>query len=238
MKIHLLGVNGPFPESGGATSGYLLEHRDTLIQFDFGSGILSRLTAKAAPESLQAIFLSHWHFDHMADLPVLMYRLQSSGTVLPVFAPEDRSSPLFQLISSAPNFRLTLLKPGDVLSFGDLSVHVGSARHPVPAVGFRISGPGGDWGYTGDTNTHPDLCGFYRGVRLLIADGPFLSDSWDENKPHLSGALAASLARDAGCDQLILSHLSPVVPSEALLREARTVFRQVSLARAGDVLSL
>ena len=45
MKLHVLGVNGPFPESSGATSGYLLEARDSLIQFDLGSGVLSRLTA-------------------------------------------------------------------------------------------------------------------------------------------------------------------------------------------------
>ena len=37
MRLHLLGVNGPFPESRGATSGYLLEAGDSLFQFDLGS---------------------------------------------------------------------------------------------------------------------------------------------------------------------------------------------------------
>ena len=71
MKLHLLGVNGPFPESKGATSGYLLQADSALIQLDLGSGVLARLTALAAPESLDALFLSHWHFDHTADVPVL-----------------------------------------------------------------------------------------------------------------------------------------------------------------------
>ena len=79
MKLHLLGVNGPFPESYGATSGYLLQADSALIQLDLGSGVLARLTALTAPESLDALFLSHWHFDHAADLPVLMYRLQAMG---------------------------------------------------------------------------------------------------------------------------------------------------------------
>ena len=83
MKLHLLGVNGPFPGSGGATSGYLLEAPDTLLQFDMGSGVLSRLTALTAPESLTALFLSHWHFDHAADVPVLMYRLEAMSRILP-----------------------------------------------------------------------------------------------------------------------------------------------------------
>ena len=46
MKLHILGTSGPFPESNGATSGYLLEADETLIQLDLGSGVLSRLTAQ------------------------------------------------------------------------------------------------------------------------------------------------------------------------------------------------
>ena len=72
MKLHLLGVNGPFPESGGATSGYLLEAGTDLFQLDLGSGTLALLTALTAPESLSALFISYWPYDHTADLPVLM----------------------------------------------------------------------------------------------------------------------------------------------------------------------
>ncbi len=75
MKLHLLGINGPFPESRGATSGYLLETGDSLFQFDLGSGVLSRLTALTAPESLTALFLSHWHFDHAADVPLSLIHI-------------------------------------------------------------------------------------------------------------------------------------------------------------------
>ena len=93
MKLHILGVSGPFPESNGATSGYLLEAGGSFLQFDFGSGILARLTALMAPESLSAVFLSHWHFDHAADLTVLIYRLEALGKVLPLYAPADDSPP-------------------------------------------------------------------------------------------------------------------------------------------------
>ena len=52
MKLHVLGVNGPFPESNGATSGYLLEVDDTtLIQLDLGSGVLSILYQGLFPVS-------------------------------------------------------------------------------------------------------------------------------------------------------------------------------------------
>ena len=50
---------------------------------------------------------------------------------------------------------------------------VGEARHPVPAVGYRVESEGRAFGYTGDTNTLPSLPGFFGGCSLLLADGLF-----------------------------------------------------------------
>ncbi len=244
MKLHVLGVNGPFPQSNGATSGYLLEADcDTLIQLDLGSGVLSRLTALTGPEFLTALLLSHWHFDHAADLPVLMYRLEAlgfsaAGKQLPVYAPADGSSALRKIISSAACFRLTDIAPGDTISLGSCTVHVGDARHPVPAVGFRIECGGRILGYTGDTNTLPSLADFYRGSHLLLADGLFPDAGWAEQKPHLSASLAASLASEAGAGRLVLTHMNPFIPPELLLREARPYHPDVMLAVPGQTLTV
>jgi len=241
MKLHLLGVNGPFPESSGATSGYLLQADSALIQLDMGSGVLARLTALTAPETVDALFLSHWHFDHAADLPVLMYRLQAmgfgeGGPQLKVYAPADESSALRKIVAAAPCFRLTDVAPGDAFNIGSCEIRVGEARHPVPAVSFRIEEGGKAFGYTGDTNTLPSLAGFFRNVDLLLADGLFPAADWAEGKPHLSAELAASLAAEAGASSLVLTHLNPVYPPEILLREARQHYPRVLLASAGQVL--
>ena len=236
MKLHLLGVNGPFPESSGATSGYLLETSDALLQFDLGSGVLGRLTALTAPESVSGLFLSHWHFDHTADIPVLMYRLEALKQVLPVFAPEDPDSSIFRIVSAAACFDLKVIRPGDHLVCHDAEITVNTARHPVPAVGFRVSCGGKDFGYTGDTNTIPSLAEDYRGCDLLLADGLFPVSAWAEEKPHLSAELAARLAQEAGIGQLVITHLNPVFPIAELLHEARLIFRNTQIARDGEVL--
>ena len=238
MKLHLLGVNGPFPESGGATSGYLLEAGDSLLQFDLGSGVLPKLTSLTAPESLTALFLSHWHFDHSADVPVLMYRLHALNRVLPVFGPADPSSELFRLVSSSPDFVFTEASPGQELSLGDAGIRVTDARHPVPAVGYTVSFGGKTFGYTGDTNTLPTLVEDFRGCSLLLADGLFPRDSWAENKPHLSAELAAQLAARADVHTLVITHLNPFIPRRLLLEEARKVFPCTQLAEAGSVIDL
>ena len=238
MRLHLLGVNGPYPASLGATSGYLLEAGGLRLQFDFGSGVLSRLTDVFPPEDLDALFLSHWHFDHTSDLLPLIYRLESAGRRLRVYAPEDAASAVRGIVSAAACFDLCTLRPGDTVPLGEVSVAVGPARHPVPGVGFRVGAEGKVFGYTGDTNTLPGLADFYRGCGLLLADGLFPADSWQETRPHLSARLAAELAREAGAEALVLTHLNPAFPPETLLKEAREVFPRVSLARSGEVLSL
>ena len=238
MRLHLLGVNGPFPASFGATSGYLLEAGGSLLQFDLGSGVLGELTALTAPESLTALFVSHWHFDHTADVPVLMYRLQALDRVLPVYGPSHPDAELFRLVSSVPCFDFHVVAPGDTVSLEGTEIRVHAARHPVPAVGFTVACEGKTFGYTGDTNTLPSLADDYRGCSLLLADGLFPREAWTEQKPHLSAELAACLARDAGAGKLVVTHLNPLYPRRPLLEEARAVFPRTQLAEAGAVIDL
>ncbi len=238
MRLHLLGINGPFPESHGATSGYLLECGHSLLQFDLGSGVLSNLTALVAPESVTALLISHWHFDHTADVPVLMYRLQALNRVLKVYGPADPDAALYRLVTSVPCFDFTEVSPGLELSAGDARIRVCASRHPVPSVGYTVSDGAVSFGYTGDTNTLPSLAGDYRGCKLLLADGLFTRETWDEGKPHLSAELAARLAADAEAGSLVVTHLNPFIPRSLLLKEARAVFPRVQLAEAGAVIDL
>ena len=238
MRLHLLGVNGPFPESRSATSGYLLEAGDSLFQFDLGSGVLGVLTSLTAPESLSAVFVSHWHYDHTADLPVLMYRLAAYGKTLPVYGPSDPASPVYSLIASQPCFSFTEVTAGQSFSLNGAEIRISAARHPVPSVGYCVSFNGKTFGYTGDTNTLPSLTRDYLGCDLLLADGLFPAEAWSEDKPHLSAALAARLASEAGAGSLIITHLNPVWPRRVLLQEARAVYPRARLAEAGTVIDL
>ena len=238
MKLHLLGVNGPFPESGGATSGYLLEAGDSLFQFDLGSGVLAALTSCAAPESLTALFLTHWHYDHASDLAVLMYRLQALKKTLKVYGPADPSSPLYRLVASESCFSFEEVSANQTLAVGGMQIRVTAARHPVPTVGYRLACGDTVFGYTGDTNTLPSLADDFRDCHLLLADGLFPRELWSADKPHLSAALAAQLAEQANVKTLVITHLNPLFSGRQLLEEARGIHRNTRLAEAGAVITL
>ena len=82
MELTVLGMNGPFPAANGATSGYLMRGEKTRVVMDMGSGTLGRLTALMPPEKLDALLLSHWHFDHCSDVLPLLFRLQACAAKL------------------------------------------------------------------------------------------------------------------------------------------------------------
>lgn len=239
MELTVLGMNGPFPSAGGATSGYFLQAGDARIQLDLGSGTLASLTSLYPPEKLTALVLTHWHYDHCSDLLPLIYRLEAAAEEpLHVYAPVDETSPVRKAALHCAKIRLHDMAPGNVLTLGDARLSVFRARHPVPAVMLRVEAGGRTLCYTGDTNTVDGLEDFARGADLLLADGLFPERLWSEAKPHLSAALAARLAQTAKAKRLVITHFNPVIDPISLMQEARAIFPEVLRARRGDVYAL
>lgn len=234
MRLTILGMNGPFPAPGGATSGYLLTADDTAIALDLGCGTLARMTALTAPEELSALILSHWHYDHCSDVLPLLYRLEAAGALLHVYAPVDEGSPVRKAVMSSKAVVLHDMRPGDSFAVGDVQVQSYAARHPVPALMYRITHAGRVFCYTGDTNTIDTLTEFAHQADFLLADGLFTESTWGEGKPHLSAAQVAQLAADASVRQFVITHLNPNLDPATLLREARAIRRDAMLAAVGD----
>ena len=234
MKLICLGVNGPFPAPEGATSGYLVMHGEDRLALDMGSGTLAALTKLTPPEGLTAVLLSHWHYDHCSDILPLIYRMESlvvqGVEPLDVYAPLDKRSLVRQAVLASPAFRVHDVAAGDVLQLGRVQVQVGQARHPVPAVMYRLTADGRSLCYTGDTNEVEGLQAFAAGCDLLLADGLFPEAAWNDAKPHLSAVRAAQLAKDAGAGRVVVTHLNPAVDPVGLLQEARAVRQDVVLA--------
>ena len=93
MKLTILGASGGFPAAGGATSGYLLEYGGRHVLIDCGSGVLANLFRFIRLDQLDAIFITHLHYDHISDMQVMKYAInltRAYGTdlgAIPVMAP-------------------------------------------------------------------------------------------------------------------------------------------------------
>lgn len=237
MQLTVLGNNGPYPAPGGATSGYLVTADGAAVALDLGSGCLAQLTARTAPEALSALLLSHWHYDHCSDVLPLIFRLAACARQpLHVYAPADADSPVREAVLSCPAMVLHDVAPQTTfrLPACGFTVTAQAARHPVPALMYRIEHAGRVLCYTGDTNTTEGLTDFARNADLLLADGLFTTETWTEGKPHLSAAHAARLAAEANVRQLVITHLNPAIDPETLLKEARAIRIDSRLARIGE----
>ena len=235
MRLTILGMNGPFPAPGGATSGYFLAAGATNIALDLGCGTLARLTALTPPEELTALLLSHWHYDHCSDVLPLIFRLEACATKpLHIYAPADENALVRKAVLGCGKIVLHDVHPGETFTVGEMQVTAFAARHPVPAVMYRIEGEGKTFCYTGDTNTVEGLAEFAEHADFLLADGLFTDSTWAESKPHLSAAHVAQLAKDADVRRFVITHLNPAIDPETQLRQARAVRIDALLARAGD----
>lgn len=228
MKLTVLGCNGPFPAPNGACSGYLLEAEGARVLIDCGTGVLARLTSLMPPETLDAVVLSHLHYDHMSDMLPLVYRMQGQTRRLPVYAPTQPAA-LCALLDGA--FEMHDLAAGGQV--GTLRLTAFPVRHPVPCFATRFEAEGKAFCYTGDTNTCPGLAEFAADCDLLLVDACFTVAQWGQDKPHLSARLAAELARQAGAHALLLTHFHPDTPAERLLPEAQASYPAVRAAQVG-----
>lgn len=230
MKLTILGNNGPYPAAGGACSGYLLTGDDgkTQVLIDCGAGVLSGLSTWISWEALDAVILSHLHYDHMSDLLPMQYAMQfhPRPAPLPVFAPATPAP-----VRALPDVPAYDLRPMEEIAIGDIRFSFCPVRHPVESWALRALCGGRSFVYTGDTNETAALDDFARGANLLLADAGLCAADWNRNAPHLSAEGCARLASRANCERLLLTHRNPRYAVEQLEAEARRVRPDAAFAR-------
>ena len=213
MELTVLGRNGPYPEPGGACSGYLVRGGETTVLLDCGAGTVSRLREACPLDRLDAILLSHLHYDHCSDLGVLRYLLEQLAArdgmrqPMPVYAP-DAPAHARELLDY-PVFDVRPIADGMRVKIGSLAVTFHEMAHPVPTFGMDIvDGDGKRLFYTGDTGWFSGLAGLCRGADALLCDTCFL-DADDHGQPlvHLTARQAGVLAKEARVGRLLCTHL-------------------------------
>lgn len=233
MRLTILGNNGPYPSHGGACSGYFLESDsgNTRILIDCGTGVLTRLMEDTDLTQLDAVVLSHLHFDHMSDMLPMQYALQFNPRKRPlnVYAPATPVDVRKLLAGNQID-----LWPMAETTIGEMKLSFCPVRHPVETYAIAVECDGARFVYTGDSNTDFALELFCDSADLLLADAGLSAADHKETSPHLSAALCGKLARDTGVKRLILTHFNPKYDPNALCAEARDFFPSVEIAVCGE----
>jgi ribonuclease BN (tRNA processing enzyme) len=246
VRLTVLGAYGAWPEAGQACSGFLIEHDGFRLLVDAGYAIVPRLLARLAASQLDAVFISHGHPDHCADLnPLLRARALSDDPppALPVYALPGALDAVLALDRPgmlAHAYALHEFTAGNRLRIGPFDALTQLLPHWVPNAGLRLAAGGRVLAYTGDSGPDPGIASLARGADLLLAEATYPDDVPPDAQAYLSSASQAGRqAARAGAGQLALTHLWPGTDHHAARAAAAAGYDgQISVATAGLSLDL
>jgi len=235
MTLTILGNDASCPSANGACSCYLLEAENKKILIDMGNGSTAKIQQKMDLAQLDAIVISHLHFDHFGDLFCAKYQLETRAACgekikkIPLLIPglphwaktELVSNDMFQIITVTGGFSW-------VLPESDISIAFTGMKHLIESYGLRVQSEGRIFAYSGDTGLCDQIYSVANGADLFLCESTFLSGK-EESAHHLSAESAAQIARESGVRLLVLTHLQHKMHSQLLL-SARKYFDRTAVS--------
>ncbi|GAC90223.1 metal-dependent hydrolase [Anoxybacillus flavithermus NBRC 109594] len=237
MKVTVIGYWGAFPKKNEATSCYLVEHDGFHLLVDCGSGALAQLQNVMDIEQIDAVIVSHYHHDHVADIGPLQYarlikkNLGVDLPELPIYGHSlDRDG--FARLAHKGVTKAVAYDPNETLHIGPFTISFMRTEHPAICYAMRITAGGKTVVYTADSSYLPQFVPFAKQAHLLICECNFYAGQNAKQAGHMTSEEAATIARDAEVETLLLTHLPHFGNVEQLVDEAKTIFHgDVQLAK-------
>lgn len=244
MKLTVIGFWGGYPKINEASTGYLLEHDGYQLLLDCGSGVLSKMQNFIEPEDLDAVLISHYHADHIADIGVLQHAriikgfLGEKPETLPIYG-HTLDEYEFAKLTHKGITEGVAYDPQKTLKVGPFAVQFLRTNHPVPCFAMRIEVGGKALVYTADTSFKDEFISFSTDADLLLAECNFFSHQDGRNAGHMNSTDVGKLAKEAGVKQVILTHLPQYGELSKLVQEAGEIYNgPIALAEYGKVVTL
>jgi ribonuclease BN (tRNA processing enzyme) len=246
MRLTVLGACGAWPDAGLACSGFLFEYDGFRLVVDLGYATVPRLLRYLEPGDVDAVFITHRHPDHCADLnPLLRARVMrdEQAAPLPVYSLPGALDAVLALdrpgvLDAA--YDLREFDGGDEFEIGPFRTRTRLLPHSTPNAGIRLSAGGRTVTYTGDSGPSPDVVNLALGADLLLAEATYIDEVPTALRGYLSSAHEVgkqAAAADAG--RLLLTHLQPRTDQVHARAAAATQFRgEVGIATADLVVDV
>lgn len=224
MKLTTIGTGTAAPHPTRVSAAHLVESGTVRLLLDCGSGAVHRMaTLGVSWPSITHVAISHFHADHIADLPLLIMgwrwgQLPPRSEPVTLIGPPgtgaliERMAGVYGGWMLAPGFPLTVrdVLPDEVLRLG---ASVTLSAHPVPhtaeSVAYSVRDEERRLVYTGDTGVSEALGAWSAGCDLLLAECS-LPDTM-AIREHLTPRQAGQLAAHAAAQRLVLTHFYPPV---------------------------
>ncbi|HDZ35767.1 MAG TPA: MBL fold metallo-hydrolase [Thermococcus sp.] len=186
-----------FAQRRPSTVAVITENKRAVL-FDVGTDIRDALNVP-----LEAIFLTHWHHDHIYGL----YKLRWMALETPLYAPEGQADAL--ILNEPKNLRPRTIKPGDTVEIDTLKITALRLNHQIETLGYLIEEDGKSVALLYDTKGLPEETWEFleekAPLRLTIVDAtypPGVNDPYHNNVDE-AAEMGLKLA-----ERTALSHIS------------------------------
>jgi ribonuclease BN (tRNA processing enzyme) len=242
MKLTILGSGTAAPTLNRNTSGYLIEAGNQKLLFDSGPGtIIQLLKCGFDIMSIDHIFYTHTHNDHINDLPALLWSYNYGKfrrKTLCLYGPKNftryyklllkllgKKKFKFKVkIKEMPNNNTVKIALHKKIGKQNQNVTIKSIKsnHTKASVSYLIEQNGKSIVYSGDTGYSPEIIEISRNVDILLLECSFPDDKKVDG--HLTPKYCGIIAQKSGAKSLILTHLYPPCDSTDILKQCRNEF--------------
>jgi ribonuclease BN (tRNA processing enzyme) len=222
MRLTVIGSGTISLSPTRGCASYLVHAGDACILLDAGPGAAHTMARHAMDWwGVTHVVLSHWHLDHIGDLPTLIFawrhaRVEPRTAPLTIVGPAGTRDLITRWAAAlgewlvAPGFPMEVLEPEPgtgILLAADVRLTSRSVPHTAESVAYSLEYGGKRLVYTGDTGEDASLGEWAAGCDLLLAEC-----SLPDSMPvpiHLTVSQTAALATIAAPGRLVVSHMYP-----------------------------
>ena len=229
MKLTILGSGSAIPVKHRNPAAYLLDIGEDTVLIDSGSGACRQI-ARADREinEISKVFYTHFHIDHIGDLPSLLFAIKNSdfdstNTRLDIYAHKNfrkfinKYEQLYGDWIFNPDYPYRfspIEKPG--MEFEDFNLYTFSANHNPESLILRFENKAGrSLVYTGDTDFCEQLVQAAHNADLLLIECSFPDEY--EVEGHLSPKKVRKVVELANPKKVVLTHLYPQNDNDTLI---------------------
>jgi ribonuclease BN (tRNA processing enzyme) len=182
------------------------------ILVDCGNGTMSRLQRYCRIEDLEAIVISHLHDDHIGDLRILRYAIETKKAFkqfngrVKIFMPQSPTTTA-QEMARHDIFDIEYIHDGMVVKLHELSLEFALMKHSIESYAISVEKGQKRLVYTADTVYNEKIISFSENADLLISEATFADlSSLNVPVPHMDALHAGLVAKGAEVKKLLLTH--------------------------------
>lgn len=237
MRLTVVGSGSAAPYPDRVSPGHLVETDGLRLLFDCGSGVVHRMSALGLSWSgLTHVVLTHFHYDHIGDLPTLLVALRwgqlpARTAPLTLIGPVGTAAWWDRLIEAHGSQLADVGFPLEIVELAAGSTRPLTDRvtlgciavpHTPESMAYSIRAGGARVVYTGDTGPSQALAEWAFGCDLLLTECSLPASMTIPS--HLSPQQAGALAAVARPGRLVLTHFYPPVLTEDIAAHVAASF--------------